>query len=139
MRKLALVVTVPALLSIGCSDARCDPNPVGAPWKQYESLLPDKAVVCGPNRHSAKKKSDVVDNYPPTHLFVYYEEKNPAAAFLATLNKFETAGWQAQPDAPIGSGKYALYSGKATKGGVTIKIDVNRNDWGTQGSFDITK
>lgn len=123
----------------GCADARCDPNPVGAPWKKYESLLPDKAVVCGPNRVSAKKPSDVKDDYPPSHLFVFYEDKNPAGAFLATTDKLSAAGWKVTPESPVGEGQHAIYGGKATKGGATISMSINRNDWGTQGSFELTE
>src|SRR5262245_56345242 len=107
---------------VGCADARCDPNPVGAPWKKYESLLPDKAVVCGPNRLSSKKESDVVDHYPPTQVFVYYEDKNPAGAFRATIEKFEKAGWQPSFDEPIGEGKTAIYGANVTKDGTRIRI-----------------
>jgi hypothetical protein len=135
---LALVLVAPLALALGgCSDARCDPNPVGEPWKAYESVLPDKAVVCGPNRKSEKKPSDVVDDYPPTHVFVFYEEKNAAAAFDATLAKLEAAGWKVVTLEIIGEGDSALYDGKVEKDGVAIAIGVNRNDWGTQGSFDL--
>ncbi|HRI11116.1 MAG TPA: hypothetical protein PKW35_25030 [Nannocystaceae bacterium] len=121
----------------GCSDARCDPNPVGEAWKPYESLLPDAAVVCGPNRKSAAKPSDVVDDYPPTHVFVFYEEKNPAGALDATLKKFEAAGWQLAKMDIIGEGSSGIYDATVTKDGAEIRISVNRNDWGTQGSFDL--
>lgn len=134
---LVFVTALAALGTSACGDARCDPNPVGEPWKPYESLLPDHAVVCGPNRHSKRKKSDVVDNYPPTNLFVFYEDKNSASAFLATLAKFEAAGWETMPEKPIGKSKFAIYKGNVTKGNVTIRVSVNRNDWGTQGNFTL--
>jgi len=126
-----------AFAAVGCADARCDPNPVGEPWKKYESLLPDQAVVCGPNRHSAKKPGGANDNYPPTQVFVFFETKDPAAAMLAAMKKFEAAGWSIKPDPPIGEGKNALYAATATKDKTTIRMDINRNDWGTQGSFKI--
>lgn len=125
------------LAAAGCSDAKCDPNPVGEAWKPYESLLPDNAVVCGPNRKSAKKPSDVVDNYPPTHVFVFYQDTNAAGAFDATLKKFEAAGWKVVDLNVVGEGSSALYDGAVEKDGVKIEIGVNRNDWGTQGSFDV--
>jgi hypothetical protein len=138
LRTLAGIIGFASLLGISaCADARCDPNPVGEPWKPYESLLPDNAVVCGPNRHSAKKPSDVVDNYPPTGVFVFYEDKSSARALLASLKKLEAAGWQTFPEKPIGEGPDAIYKAKATKGDATIFITVNRNDWGTQGSFGL--
>ena len=137
MVKPLLAIGLGSLLfiAVGCGDARCDPNPVGEPWKQYESLLPDKAVVCGPNRKSAKKASDVVDNYPPTQVFVFYEEKEASSALLATTEKFEKAGWRVVVAKSIGEGESALYRATATKDGTSIEIQVNRNDWGTQGSF----
>lgn len=135
---LALLLACPLALALaGCSDARCDPNPVGEPWKAYESLLPDKAVVCGPNRKSAAKPSDVVDDYPPTHVFVFYEDTNAAAAFDETIKKFERAGWEVTKLEVIGEGKTALFDGVVAKDGVSVSIGVNRNDWGTQGSFDL--
>lgn len=139
MVKPLLVIGIGSLLlaAVGCGDARCDPNPVGEPWEKYESLLPDKAVVCGPNRKSTKKPSGVVDNNPPTHLFVFYEEKNASSAFLATKTKFEKEGWQVAIDESLGDGESAMVSATAAKGGTVIKMKVNRNDWGTQGSFTL--
>ncbi|MCB9568839.1 MAG: hypothetical protein H6710_16760 [Myxococcales bacterium] len=133
---LALALVLP-LTAAGCSDARCDPGEVGDAWKPHASLLPDAAVVCGPNRHSKAKPSDLVDDYPPTHVFVFYEDKNPAAAFDATVAKFEAAGWSVAKMNIIGEGKHALYDGEVTKDGETIRFTVNRNDWGTQGSFEL--
>lgn len=111
--------------------------PVGEAWKPYESLLPDNAVVCGPNRSSEKKPAKVVDDYPPTHVFVFYEEKSAAKAYEATIAKFEAAGWVATPAKIYGEGDRATYNGEVGKDGVTVTIGVNRNDWGTQGSFDL--
>ena len=132
-----LLVLAAALGASGCSDARCDPNPVGEAWAPYASLLPDAAVVCGPNRKSQAKPSDVVDDYPPTHVFVYYEEKHPAGAFEATIKKLEGAGWTVTKMEIFGEGSSAIYQGAVTKDGVEIGFSVNRNDWGTQGSFDL--
>ena len=135
---LALALfTIATVTGSGCGDARCDPNPVGEPWKDYASLLPDAAVVCGPNRHSEAKPSDVVDDYPPTHVFVFYEERDAHVAFLSTLDEFEAAGFTIGKVSAIGEGDTALYDAEVTKDGVTIQIGVNRNDWGTQGSFDL--
>lgn len=133
---LALALVLP-LTAAGCSDARCDPGEVGDAWKPHASLLPDAAVVCGPNRHSKAKPSDVVDDYPPTHVFVFYEDKNPAAAMEATISKFERAGWELSKMDILGEGEYALYDAAVTKDRTSIRISINRNDWGTQGSFDL--
>lgn len=140
LTRFTLALLLASTLSValtGCSDARCDPNPVGEAWKPYESLLPDKAVVCGPNRKSAAKPSDIVDDYPPTHVFVFYEETNAAAAFDATLKKLEAAGWEVTHLNVVGEGKTALFDGEVQKDGVKIRIAVNRNDWGTQGSLQL--
>ena len=94
-------------------------------------------MVCGPNRKSAKKPSDVVDNYPPTQVFVFYEDKDSASALLATKEKFEKAGWQVVLAKSIGDGESGVFGATATKDGTTIEITVNRNDWGTQGSFTL--
>ncbi len=126
-----------ALSATGCNDARCDPHPVGEPWKPYEDLLPSDAVVCGPNRHSEAKPSDVVDDYPPTHVFVFYEERDAHVAFQSTLDHFEAAGFTIGKVSAIGEGDTALYDAEVVRDDVTIVLGVNRNDWGTQGSFDL--
>lgn len=138
LRLLLLALPLLAVAVTGCSDARCDPGQLGEPWKAYASVLPDAAVVCGPNRHSEAKPSDVVDDYPPTHVFVFYEEKDPGAAFDATVAKFEGAGWKVAKVSAIGEGDHKIYDAEYEKDGVTIRATVNRNDWGTQGSFDLT-
>ena len=120
----------------GCSDAMCDPNPVGEPWKPYESLLPDDTVVCGPNRISAKKPSDAKDNYPPTQVFVFYKDTTAGAAFNKTVEKFDAAGWKMVDMEVHGEGASALYDARFVKDDVQIDVGVNKNDWGIQGSFN---
>jgi hypothetical protein len=121
-----------------CSDAMCDPGPVGEPWKPYESLLPSNAVVCGPNRVSAKKPSDAKDDYPPTQVFVFYKDTNAGAAFNKTVEQFDAAGWTMADINVYGEGASAMFDAKFTKDGVEIHVGVNENDWGTQGSFSLS-
>lgn len=120
-----------------CSDAMCDPGQVGEPWKPYESLLPADAVVCGPNRISSKKPSDIKDNYPPTQVFVFYKDTNSGKAFNKTVEQFEAAGWKMTNINVVGEGSSALLDATFEKDGVTISVGVNENDWGTQGSFKL--
>jgi hypothetical protein len=130
-----------AVVEMGCADARCEPKPVGAPWKEYESRLPDKVVVCGPNRVNSKKPFGAKDDNPPSQVFVFFEEKNAAPAFRSTVDKFEAAGWKFVSDTKFAE-DLGSYSGKATKGAIQISVQINRNDWGTQGSFllvDVSK
>lgn len=121
----------------GCGDAMCDPNPVGEPWKPYESLLPTNAVVCGPNRKSSKKPSDAVDDYAPTQVFVFFKDVNAPDAFDQTLKRFEAAGWKLTDTQVHGKGADALFDATFEKDGAKIDVGVNKNDWGIQGSFSL--
>lgn len=135
---LCCLIVSPCLA--GCSDAMCDPNPVGDAWKPYESLLPGNAVVCGPNRSSAKKPSDVKDDNPPTHVFVFYKDAASAGdAFNQTIQRFDEAGWKLAKMDVFGEGASAIFDATVVKGDDEIHIGVNDNDWGTQGSFDLNK
>lgn len=134
---LLCLVLAPGLA--GCSDAMCDPNPVGEPWRPYESLLPDNTVVCGPNRVSATKPLDVADDHPPTRLFVFYRDTTAGAAFNRTVEKFDAAGWSMVDIEVHGEGAGALYDAKFRKDDAEISVGINNNDRGTQGSFDLRR
>lgn len=110
----------------------CPANPLPAPWKAYESVLPKDTVVCGNNRGPD-------DHYPETQLFVYYKGKSAPEAFDATKKAFESAGWKLSDIQIIGEGNAnsKLYDAKAEKDGTTISIGVNKNDFGIQGSFNL--
>lgn len=109
----------------------CDPRQVGEPWKPYESLLPVNAVVCGPNRISARKPLDAADNYGPEQVFVFYRDADVPTAFNQTLQRFEVAGWRVVHQMP------ALHQARVARGNREVEILVNRNNWGVQGSFNL--
>jgi hypothetical protein len=121
----------------GCRHAMCDPRPVGAPWRRYELLLPVNTVVCGPNRVSARKPSNAIDDYPPTQVFVFYRDATPEEAFAATLRRFEATGWTVAGRKVLGDRSNGVFTASVFKNGTQISITVNDNDWGIQGSFEL--
>lgn len=137
LARVALVCSSLLPLASGCKHAMCDPQPVGAPWRAYQGLLPANAVVCGPNRVSAAKPSKTPDDYPPTQLFVFYRDADVRAAYDATIDRFKYAGWTVSHEFALGGGSDALRAATVVKGGVEVKITVNRNDWGVQGSYEL--
>jgi hypothetical protein len=132
-RALPIVAVALAMGSAaaGCSDKMCTAQPLPAPWKPYEALIPADTVICGSNRNSS-------DSYPPTQLFVFYKKQQAHEAFKETTTKFEAAGWKLSNLSTTGTGKSMLLDADAAKGGVKIHIGVNRNDFGVQGSFNLT-
>lgn len=122
----------------GCGHAMCEPRPAGAPWRAYEPLLPTDVVVCGPNRISPRKPSHSPDDYPQTQLFVFYRDKTPADAFARTIDRFVAAGWRVVDSHVFGTGSHTVHDATvAHPRAAQIKIGVNRNDWGIQGSFTL--
>ena len=116
----------------GCKDEMCPEKPLPEPWKPHASLIPGETVICGNNRGPQ-------DNYPPTQLFVYFKGRNAADAFDATKKKFEGAGWTMSDFRAYGEGSSKNWDAKFTKGGVKIDVGINKNDFGTQGSFELKK
>jgi len=115
-------------LGTACKDKMCPASPLPDPWKPYAAVIPGETVICGSNRGA-------IDNNPPTQLFVYYKGRDPKEAFYETGDKLKSEGFQLSDFSTLGEGDYQVWTGKFAKAGVSIALDVNKNDNGVQGMF----
>lgn len=86
-------------------------------------------------RHSSKKPSDIVDEYDPTGVFVYFKGVNAAEAFDRTMKRFEAAGWKMSSVRTHGQGEDTEFHATFEKDGMKIAVIINKNDWGIQGLY----
>lgn len=137
-RSAAVLMTASLFITAaGCKDKMCPAGSLPDAWKPYEDLVPQNAVLCGTTRGPDDPGAKTAK---PEKIFVYFKDKSAHEAWLQTVTDFEGKGWERFGPGGSSQGEFNADAPPLLwfrKGGDSIHVMINKNDFGVQGLFEI--